>query len=59
MISQTEIFGTYLVWYILNLVVSFSAHNSEETKNQILFRYNVSFFIVSVVIGFKLILTWK
>lgn len=59
MISQIEIFFTYLVWYLLNLFVSFSPHNSKETKNEILFRYNVSFFIVLVIIVVKLILTWK
>lgn len=59
MISQIEIFCTYLVWYLLNLFVSFSPHNSKETKNEILFRYNVSFFIVSLIIGFKLIVSWK
>lgn len=59
MINQIEIFSTYLVWYILNLFVSFSPHNSKETKNEILFRYNVSFFILSVIIVVKLIVSWK
>jgi len=58
MINQVEIFFTYLVWYLLNLFLSFRSI-SKETKNEILFRYNVSFFILSLIVGFKLILSWK
>jgi len=55
-INQVEIFYTYLVWFLFNLFLTLK---DKEEKQELVFRYNVSFFIVSIIIAFKLFLIGK